>query len=364
MPKKGQRTAKTWAGDASDATGFAALCVAYLDALRVLNYSEKTVESREHHLREFVKWAHERSLARPSEVTKPVLERYQRHLYHHRKKNGQPLSFRSQHGALVPVRALFKWLCRQNHLLANPAADLDLPRAEKRLPRHVLTASEAERVLALPDVGDVLGLRDRAILEALYSTGMRRMELIGLKLYDLDQERGTVFVRQGKGKKDRMIPMGERAFAWVMRYVEEARPKLALTPDDGLVFLTNVGLAFEPNRLTQLVRHYVDAAEIGKTGSCHLFRHTCATLMLEGGADIRFIQQLLGHEKLETTQIYAQVSIRMLKEVHARTHPARLTADAPRQAQLAEDNEELAAELAEEEAELAGEESGVKVRPS
>jgi len=375
MPKKGQRSAKTWPGDGSDATGFVALALSYFEALRVLNYSERTIESREHHLREFVKWAHERSLARPSEVTKPILERYQRHLYHHRKKDGKPLSFRSQHGALVPVRAFFKWLCKQNHLLANPAADLDLPRAEKRLPKHVLTASEAERVLALPDVGDPLGLRDRAMLEAIYSTGMRRMELIGLKLYDLDAERGTVFIRQGKGKKDRMVPMGERAFAWVMRYVEEARPKLALTPDDGLVFLTNVGLAFEPNRLTQLVRDYVDAAEIGKRGSCHLFRHTCATLMLENGADIRFIQQLLGHEKLETTQIYAQVSIRMLKEVHARTHPARLTAAAglsPAPADAAAsgggvvaaalDNaelaEELAAELAEEEAELAEEERG------
>jgi integrase/recombinase XerD len=104
------------------------------------------------------------------------------------------------------------------------------------------------------------------------------------------------------------------------------------------------------------VRDYVDAAEIGKTGSCHLFRHTCATLMLEGGADIRFIQQLLGHEKLETTQIYAQVSIRMLKEVHARTHPARLTADAGSDpAALAQGNAELAAELADEEAELADE---------
>jgi integrase/recombinase XerD len=360
MPKKGQRTAKTWPGDASDATGFVVLCAAYFEALRVLNYSESTIESREHHLREFVKWTFERSMSRPSEVTKPILERYQRHLYHHRKKNGQPLSFRSQHGCLVPVRAFFKWLCRQNHLLANPAADLDLPRAEKRLPKHVLTASEAERVLAMPDAGGPLGLRDRAILEAFYSTGMRRMELLGLKLYDLDQERGTVFIRQGKGKKDRMIPMGERAFAWVMRYVEETRPSLSLTPDDGVVFLTNVGLPFEPNRLTQLVRDYVDAAEIGKTGSCHLFRHTCATLMLEGGADIRFIQQLLGHEKLETTQIYAQVSIRMLKEVHTRTHPARLTAD-PVSAETApmpvdpEAHAELAAELAEEEAELADE---------
>jgi len=305
MPKKGQRTAKTWPGDLSDATGFAALAQNYFEALRVQNYSERTIESREHHLREFVKWAVERSLSRPTEVTKPILERYQRHLYHYRKKDGHPLSFRSQHGCLVPVRAFFKWLCRQNHLLANPAADLELPRAEKRLPRHVLTASEAERVLGLPDVSDPLGLRERAILEAFYSTGMRRMELLGLKLYDLDAERGTVFIRQGKGKKDRMIPMGERAFAWVQRYLEEARPRLALTPDDGLVFLTNVGLVFEPNRLTQMVRDYVDAAEIGKTGACHLFRHTCATLMLENGADIRFIQQLLGHEKLETTQIYA-----------------------------------------------------------
>ena len=344
MPKKGQRTAKPFAGDPGDEAGFAALAAAYLEALRVLNYSEQTVESREHHLREFIKWAAERSFARPSEVTKPILERYQRHLYHYRKKNGQPLSFRSQHGCLVPVRAFFKWLCRHNHLLANPAADLELPRAEKRLPRHVLTASEAERVLGAPDVEEAMGLRDRAILEVFYSTGMRRMELLGLKLYDLDQERGTVFVRQGKGKKDRMIPMGARAFGWVRRYLDEVRPSLSLTPDDGIVFLTNVGLVFEPNRLTQLVRDYVDAAEIGKTGSCHLFRHTCATLMLENGADIRFIQQLLGHEKLETTQIYAQVSIRMLKEVHTRTHPATLEA-----------GPELLDELAEEEAELADE---------
>ena len=344
MPKKGQHGAHRPLGAEGDPQGFAALAESYLEALRVRNYSEATIASREHHLREFIKWAEERGLTRPTEVTKPTLERYQRFLFHYRKKNGQPLSFRSQHGCLVPVRAFFKWLCRHNHLLANPAADLELPRAEKRLPRHVLTASEAERVLGLPDVDEVMGLRDRAILETLYSTGMRRMELIGLKLYDLDQERGTVFIRQGKGKKDRMIPMGERAFSWVRRYREESRPRLVLTPDDGLVFLTNVGLAFEPNRLTQLVRDYVDQSEIGKTGSCHLFRHTCATLMLEGGADIRFIQQLLGHEKLETTQIYAQVSIRMLKEVHTRTHPARLTA-------TGETDDELAAELAEEEAE-------------
>jgi len=360
MPKKGQRGARRPLGAEGDSQGFAALADAYLESLRVRNYSGATIESREHHLREFISWAEERGLARPSEVTKPTLERYQRWLYHYRKKNGEPLSFRSQHGCLVPVRALFKWLCRQNLLLANPAADLDLPRAEKRLPRHVLTAAEAERVLGLPDVAEPLGVRDRAMLEAFYSTGLRRMELLGLKLYDLDQERGTLFVRQGKGKKDRMIPMGERAFSWVRKYLDDARPTLSLTPDDGTVFLTNAGLPFEANRLTQLVRDYVDAAEIGKTGSCHLFRHTCATLMLEGGADIRFIQQMLGHAKLETTQIYTQVSIRQLKEVHTRTHPARLTAAPDGDAvadvsAVAQDNAELVAELAAEAAEDAEE---------
>ncbi len=323
MPKKGQRkAAQPLPGDGSDAQGFVVLLADYLGWLRVRNYSEATVRNRGHYVGEFIKWCAERSLARPCEVTKPILERYQRWLYHYRKDNGQPLSFPSQNQHLIPVRAFFKWLCRFNHLLANPAADLELPRAEKRLPKHILTAAEVERVLALPPVADPLGLRDRALLEVFYSTGMRRMEAIHLKLYDLDAERGTVMVRQGKGKKDRMIPMGARAFAWVARYVDEARPKLANVPDDGTLFLTNLGTPFEAGRLTQLVRDYVDAAETGKRGSCHLFRHTMATLMLENGADVRFIQQQLGHAELSTTQIYTQVSIRMLKEVHTRTHPA------------------------------------------
>jgi integrase/recombinase XerD len=151
---------------------------------------------------------------------------------------------------------------------------------------------------------------------------MRRMELIGLKLYDIDVDRGTVLIRQGKGRKDRMIPIGERALAWVDRYLLDVRPRLVVEPDEGIIFLTHEGLSFTPNRLTQLVRDYIDLADIGKRGSCHLFRHTMATLMLEGGADIRFIQQMLGHAKLETTQIYTQVSIRQLKEIHDATHPA------------------------------------------
>jgi integrase/recombinase XerD len=246
----------------------------------------------------------------------------QRWLYHYRKANGQPLSFRSQYAKLSPVRSFFRYLAKENLILYNPASELELPKLEKRLPKHVLTVSEAERVINRPEVTDPLGLRDRAILETLYATGMRRSELIGLKLYDLDGERGTIMVRQGKGKKDRMIPIGERAVLWIEKYPGEVRPSLVVEPDEGVLYLTHLGEAFTPNRLSQLVRDYVLAAELGKSGACHLFRHTMATLMLEHGADIRFIQAMLGHADLSTTQIYTQVSIRKLKEIHTATHPA------------------------------------------
>jgi len=268
------------------------------------------------------------TLIRPSEITKPILERYQRHLLHTKKRDGKPLSFRAQHARLIPVRQFFKWLCRQNLLLSNPASDLLLPRLEKRLPKHVLTAREAESVLNQPDVTEPMGVRDRAILEVFYSTGMRRSELAHLQLFDIDAERGTVMVRMGKGKKDRMIPIGERALRWIERYSEDVRPGLVGEVEDGTLFLTNLGEAFTPNRLTQMVRGYVQGADLGKSGSCHLFRHACATLMLENGADIRFIQAMLGHARLETTEIYTHVSIRQLKAIHESTHPARIHSEA------------------------------------
>ena len=195
---------------------------------------------------------------------------------------------------------------------------------EHRLPKTILTVAEMEQVLAQPNVNDPLGLRDRALMETLYSTAMRRLELANLKLYDLDTERGTVTIRQGKGKKDRIIPIGERAAAWVEKYLRESRPQLVVEPDDHTVFLSNAGEPFSLDHLSDLVRTHVDAANIGKRGACHMFRHVCATLMLENGADIRHIQQMLGHADIKTTQIYTQVTIRQLQRIHAATHPARL----------------------------------------
>jgi integrase/recombinase XerD len=309
---------------ASDPQGLAAYVLRYLEWLQVHNYAAPTVQNRQSYLGVFVAWCEERGLITPREITKPILERYQRSLYILRKANGEPLTFRAQHARLIPVRAFFKWCAKQNYLLYNPASELELPRLEHRLPKHVLTKAEVEQVLAQPDTSESMGIRDRAILETFYSTGMRRSELMGLGLFDLDRERGTVMIRQGKGKKDRMIPIGERAIAWIDRYQTQVRPELVVERGNATLFLTQTGEAFTPDRLTQLVRGYVNAADIGKTGSCHLLRHTMATLMLENGADIRYIQAMLGHAELSTTQIYTQVSIRKLKEIHTATHPAKV----------------------------------------
>lgn len=309
-------------GRADDPHGLTRQCRTYLSWLGVKGHTPRTVSCREQELRFFLRWCESRDLVRAADVTRSQLERYQRHLAAYRKRNGDGLSVSAQRGRLHAVRGLFSWLVRSRQVLHNPASDLELPRLPQRLPRHVLSASEAEKVLAQPDTGELEGLRDRAILEVLYSTGMRRAEVCGLALGDVDSERGTVLIREGKGKKDRLIPIGERALSWVRRWVREARPRLVVEPDRGWLFLRADGTPLEVDFLTRRVGRYVERAELGKTGACHLFRHTMATLMLENGADVRFIQQMLGHAQLSTTELYTRVSIQKLKAVHCATHPA------------------------------------------
>lgn len=316
------RTPRLIPGDPSDSRGFPVLVVEFCEWMGVRGYSQRTIENNRVALVYLAGWLAERSVSRPNEVTKPMLDSYQRSLYYHRKSDGSPLSFRAQVVRLVPVRTFFRYLARQNRILYNPASELELPKREQRLPRAVLSAAEAESVLALPDIAQPLGLRDRTMLELLYATGVRRSELCNLKIYDLDAERETLMVRQGKNRKDRLIPTGERAVAWGARYLKDARPRLVTEPDDGTLFLTVEGGAFTVEHMTALIGGYVRRSGVGKPGACHLFRHTMATLMLEGGADIRYIQQMLGHADISSTQIYTQVSLRALQAIHTATHPA------------------------------------------
>jgi integrase/recombinase XerD len=297
---------------------------AYLDWAAALGYTERTLVSRRLALLRFILWCDERAISRPGEVSRAMLERYQRHLYQYRKRNGHPLAVAGQLGLLLAVLGWFRWLVRAGHIAHNPAADLELPKKPKTLPKTILSVTQIETILNVGDTTTLLGIRNRAIMEVLYSAGVRRLELTGLSLYDIDTERGTLMVRQGKGRKDRLIPLGARACAWVDKYLREVRPEIALASSEQSLFLNDFGQPMGARFLGDLVRRHMQAAGITTPGACHVFRHAMATHMLEGGADIRFIQAMLGHASLESTQIYTQVSIAKLKEIHSATHPAKL----------------------------------------
>jgi integrase/recombinase XerD len=295
---------------------------AYRLSLESKAYAPQSIAYRVASLNHFITWCQARGIVRIEAITRPVLQRYQRQLAHVTGKGGKPLSIATQRNRLTAVRTWFAFLMRENMILYNPASGLELPKPERRLPKHTLTVSEAEQVLMRPDITTLHGLRDRALLEVLYSTGIRRQELIDLRREDVNTSAGVLAIRQGKGKKDRFVPIGERALDWLMRYLAEGRPQLVLRSSPDRVFLDNTGEQWDPNRLSRLVRKYIDQAKLGKSGSCHLFRHTVATLMLENGADIRFIQQMLGHASISTTELYTHVAIHKLKDIHTATHPA------------------------------------------
>jgi len=329
MAKRGRRKATQPLDSITDRFGWQSLLNAHVAALEVKNFSSATISQRAKYVRWFALWCIERGATKPGEVVKALVERYQRYLYNHRDSKGKPMSFPSQHKHLSHVRSYFSWLARHNQILFNPASELEMPKLGHRLPKAILSAAEADKVIDQPDVNDACGLRDRAMLELLYSCGIRRRELAEMKLYSFDRNRKTLMIVQGKGKKDRVVPIGQRALDWIELYLEQGRPKLVVDPNEQTLFLSTLGQQLEPDSLTEYVRRYVESAEIGKKGSCHMFRHTMATLMLENGADIRYMQAMLGHADLRTTQIYTQVSIRKLQQIHKLTHPADLPPTAP-----------------------------------
>ena len=305
----------------ADPYSLAAHLQLYLEAIELKNFAEPTMKTRRFILGKLLNWCHERSLYHSTEITKPILDRYRRYLYDYRQENGRPLRFVTQHSRLSAIRAFFAFLARENLILYNPASELDLPKVEERLPM-VLTVKEVEKVLAEVDLDSRFGIRDRAIIETLYSTGVRASELCRLELGHLDHDRGTVWIKQGKGRKDRIIPIGQRALLWVDKYLSDARDDQLSDIYEMALFLSKYGRGFTVSGLGKVTSRYVRA--IGKPGSCHVFRHSMATHMLEGGADIRYVQQMLGHGDLRSTETYTHVSIRKLKEIHAATHPAKL----------------------------------------
>jgi integrase/recombinase XerD len=249
----------------------------------------------------------------------------------HRSPQGKPISASTRKQWLTAIRGFFAWLHRRGKLLHNPAEAVMLPKLERRLP-HVLNESEVARLIETPDTATTLGLRDRALLELFYATGLRHGEVCRLNLYDVDLRSRRVIVRAGKGQKDRVVPLTENAGYWLQRYLSEARPDLAagklwgggqrrqprLVGTSPALWLSVTSRRLSYMRTAEIIHDY--AAECGLKATPHTFRHCFATHLLRHGASIRYIQQLLGHDKLETTERYTHLTTDDLKAAVAAAH--------------------------------------------
>ena len=241
----------------------AARAAGFLEHLAARAYSQGSLDAHHWALKGFVEWADSQGLADPTAFTRSTIEEYQLHLHHYRSpRTGEPLATNTQLARLGCIRRFFAWLCRSGIIPANPA--------------------------------DPFGLRNRTILEVFYATGIRRSELTKLDHGDYDPQAGTISIRQGKGGKSRMLPVGERAGAWLDRFLAESRPLFEHLPQETALFLSRYGTRLAPAYLTNWTKKLLIQCGIDKAGSCHLFRHSCATDMHRGGADIRYVQEWSG----------------------------------------------------------------------
>jgi integrase/recombinase XerD len=220
---------------------------------------------------------------------------------------------------LTSIRRFYRWLVRENVIRDDPSARIDMPKLGRPLPK-VLSEVQVEDLLAAPDVEDPLGLRDRAMLELLYATGLRVSELVGLKLHQMNLRQGVVQVT-GKGGRERLVPMGEEAQSWMERYLRIARPELLGRRQADAVFPSRRGSAMTRQNFWHGLKRHARQAGIAVELSPHTLRHAFATHLLNHGADLRVVQMLLGHSDLSTTQIYTHVAKARLKSLHEQHHP-------------------------------------------
>lgn len=299
-----------------------ALLEGYLERLRVLGRSPATLARADSDLRHFVDFCRGRGLEEPAAVTSGHLAAYRKELLWLPGARGL-LSPHTVTHRLCRARLLFSWAVARGHLLLNPARHLVVRRPPSTL-LQVLTAHEVQALLFAPDLRTPFGLRDRALLETFYGTAVRRAECVGLDLGDLDFGARTLAVRHAKGRRDRMLPLGDRLAQVLECYLQLGRPFLGpYGPVAGelAVFLSCHGTRLSTNSLDKIFRRHAAAAGIQRRFGPHALRHACATHLLEGGADLREIQALLGHQSLRSTERYAHLRPVELEREHRRTHP-------------------------------------------
>jgi integrase/recombinase XerD len=303
----------------------------FLSWLAARRYAPGTIRVRALCLRDLIAFLKERYVEDVEEVTRAHVDEYQRMILNRVHRNtGRKLAPSTMGHYLETVRVFFSFLVDRKSVLVDPSAHMEWKLPHSPLPKNIPTPEEMRQILTLPDIGTFTGLRDRTMLEVLYSTGVRRMELCHLDIYDVNLGDGTLTVRSGKGGKGRTVPLLKTASEFLDRYMREARPGLVrwkgeseMAKQETALFVSPGGKRMPLGNVGAVIARYVRVIRPDATLGCHVFRHACATHLLQGGADVAMIQRLLGHSKLDTTAIYTQVMPMDLKAEHKRCHPRR-----------------------------------------
>ena len=281
-------------------------------------YADSTCESYAKNLEPFKRYLIARNITDLRKVTHQVILAYQQ------KVMAQPVAAETKALKIRPVKRLFEHLTETNRLLVNPAEGIVEVSRKGRKIGSVLTVVEMKKLLAQPDLSERVHLRNRTVLEVIYSTGIRLSELLGLEIGDENLTDRVLFIRKGKGGKQRLVPLGREAVGFLTEYLEKVRPHFGRkNPRETKLFLNRDGLPLAKHSVRQFLRDYRLQAGIVKAVSPHTLRRSCATHLMLEGADVRHIQALLGHERLDTTQIYIRILTKEIKQTHDQTHPGK-----------------------------------------
>jgi integrase/recombinase XerD len=312
-----------------------ATIIEFKQYLKARDYSEKTIEGYGKGLDLFAAYLQEEKIEDLRKVSREVMAAYQE------KVQAQPIAMESKALKIRPIKRLFEYLVERNLLLINPTEGMIETCRRNRKIGPVLTMEEMQALLNQPNLSLKTDIRDRAILEVFYSTAIRLDELINLEVYHAELKDQVLYIRKAKGRKQRVVPLGKSASKYLREYLEKIRPYYARkNPKERRLFINHSGLAMTPEAIRQILRkHRIDAG-IKKPVSPHTLRRTCATHLVQQGADIRYVQELLGHSRLSTTQIYTKVMPKEVKQMHETYHPGKalpvLSGACPEQGQRVE----------------------------
>ena len=295
----------------------------YKDYMEIKNFRKETIKNYLLIVRKFTEYMKEKkNKERVQEIEKEDLREYQNMVHAMRnKRTGEAVSLSRKASIIITVRSFFRYLVKSGELLYNPASEIEVPRTRRDRLREPLKEREIKKLIEKAEGKNIIEIRDRAMLEVLYSTGIRNAELRGIKIKDVDLDHGEIKIIDGKWGKDRVVPLGRLASGYIEKYLIQSRPLLLKGEEREELFITKSGEDLGATVPIDVVKKYARKAKIKKRVTTHVIRHSCATHLLRGGADIRYVQELLGHESLDSTRIYTKIEITDLKKVHSKTHP-------------------------------------------